>query len=80
MDIWNKRNWLKDFCNLQEPSFMDESRDPFAERWYLLNKSFYNIGVLNAKVKFSGKLSKFTLDAMISVDFSFGYITRDVKQ
>jgi len=35
---------------------------------------------LSAKVKFSGKFSKFTLDAKISVDFSFGYITRDVKQ
>jgi len=37
-----------------------------------VNKSFYNIGVLNANVKFSGKLSKFKLDATTSADFSVG--------
>jgi len=36
------------------------------------NKSFYNIGVLNAEVMFSEKLSKFKLDATIFVSFSLG--------
>jgi len=32
------------------------------------------------KYSFPGKLSKFKLDATISVGFSFGCITRNVKQ
>jgi len=35
---------------LQEPSFINGPRSPFAEGCYLVNESFYNIGVLNAKV------------------------------
>jgi len=65
---------------LQELSFIDEPRNPFAEVCYLANKSYVIICVLNAKVKFSGKLSKFKLDATIFVGFSFDCITRNLKQ
>ena len=57
---------------LQELSFIDKSRNPFVEGRYLANKSFYGIGVLNAQVTFSGKLSKFKLNATTSVSFASG--------
>jgi len=62
--------------SLQEPSFIDH----ITEGCYLANNSFYTIGVLNAKVKFSGKFPNFKLDAMASVDFSFGCLVRNVNQ
>jgi len=54
---------------LQELSFIDESCNPFAEECHLPNKSSFIICVLNAKVKYSVKLSKFKLDAKIFVGF-----------
>jgi len=46
----------------------------------ILRIKVFTICVLNAKVEFSGKLSKFKLDATTSVNYSFRYIIRDVRQ
>jgi len=63
----------------QEPSFVDEPSNPFAEGCYLASKSFYNIGVLHARVVF---WQTFKIQARCNDihRFSSECITRDVKQ